>query len=75
MDPATTAGLSANGSMGPASAISPPQASASAAEIICQPESENDLSSLLREYRQLQCRIDVALRTIRNLAAIFGDQS
>lgn len=54
------------------SAISLRPASGQAAEVVRPPES--DLSSLLREYRQLQYRIDVAQRTIQNLAAIFGDR-
>jgi hypothetical protein len=71
----TTAGSSASDLIASASTPSSQQAPASAEERVCPPENENDLSSLLREYRQLQYRIDVAQRTIRNLAAIFGKQS
>jgi hypothetical protein len=76
MNPATTTEeLSASGFMAAASAISSQQAPSSDAEMVCAPNGENDLSSLLLQYRQIQYRIEIAQRTIRNLAAIFGNGS
>ena len=49
------------------------QPSCSISKMGRQPVSENEFFSLLREYQQVQSQIELAQRTIRNLAAMFRE--